>query len=156
MVFDPSACQFVNSFPRNAPYMAHSKKFTQELVGKSARVHANIGVSHIDRIVSESPTSSTEWSRHSIIFADAAVHFPNYDLDLLFRPKLLSSVRPRDFARECFFSVFYLAKNITRVGTKFGGFAARVSRSRLSAYRTRELSRAFFCFAPEPTYPYSY
>ena len=80
-----------NRNPGNVAYMPHSKKFTQELVSKSARVNANIGVSHIDQIVSESPTSSTEWSRHSIIFADAAVHFPNYDLDLLFWPKLLSS-----------------------------------------------------------------
>ena len=142
----------LNRNPDNAPYIGAIKKLTQELVSKLSRVNASIGVSHIDRIVSESPTSLTEWSRHSIIFADAAVHFPNYDLDLLFRPKLLSSVRPRDFARECFFSDFYLAKNITRVGTKFGGFAARVSRSRLSAYRTRELSRAFFCFAREPIY----
>ena len=49
-----------------------------------------------------------------------------------------------------FFFDFYRAKNITRVGTKFGGFVARVSRSRLSAYRTRELARAFFAARENP------
>ena len=60
----------------------------------------------------------TEWSRHSIIFGDAADHFPNDDLGILFRLKLLSSVRPRDFAAE-FFNIVYRTRNISRVGTKF-------------------------------------
>ena len=46
-----------------------------------------------------------------IIFGDAVVHFPIDEIGLLFRPKLLSSVRPRDFAAACFF--------LDRVGTKF-------------------------------------
>ena len=48
--------------------------------------------------------SLTKWSRHSIIFDDATDHFLNDDLGLLFRPKLLSSVRPRDFVAACFSS----------------------------------------------------
>ena len=39
-----------------------------------------------------------------------------------------------------FFSGFYRAKNITRVGTKFGGFAARVS-SRVCPCTVRASSR---------------
>ena len=108
------------------------------MVSKSVRVHANIGVSHINRIVSKSPTSSTEWSRHSIIFADASVHFPNYDLDILFRPKLLSSVRLYDFVCKCFFG-FVPYEKYFACRREVREFAARVSRSRLSGYSTREL-----------------
>ena len=87
------------------------------------------------------------------IFADAAVHlFPNYDLGLLFRPKLLSSVRQRDFAAECFFFGIVPYKKYFARRHKVIGFAARISSHvYLRTVRTsfREL---FFCFPPEPTY----
>ena len=121
-------------------YMSPQKKFTQEQVSKSARVNANIGVSHIDRIVSESPTSLTEWSRHSIIFADAAVHFPNYDLDqFLCRSYYSSFVRVISlFFRSC------TLRKIFRASARSSRICRARIQSRLSAYRTRELSRAFF------------
>ena len=72
----------VNSFPGNVPYLVQLKKFTKEVVSKTAPVNATIGVSHINRIVSELSNSLTKWSRHSIISSDAVVYFPNDDLGL--------------------------------------------------------------------------
>ena len=102
----------------------------------------------MDRIVSESPTSSTEWSRHSIIFAEATVHFPNDDLDLLFRPKLLSSVRPRVFARECFFSIFTFRK-ISRASARSLADLSRVYLDRVCPRTVRASSRELFFAARE-------
>ena len=137
----------INSFLCNAAYMPHSKKFTQELVGKSARVHATIGASHIDRIVSESPTSSTEWSRHSIMFADAVVHFPNYDLDLLFRPKLLSS---RFRARVFFFGFLACEKYYARRNEVWRICRARIQIASVCVPYARALVSFFFASRQNP------
>ena len=94
--------------------------------------------------------SLIEWSRHSIIFGDEVVHFPNDDLALLFWPKLLSSVCPRDLATECFFvDIVPYEKHFVR-RHKVCGFAVHVSRLHLSAYRTRGIFFALRAFSPEP------
>ena len=81
------------------------------------------------------------------MFGDTAVHFLSDYLGLLFRPKLLSSVRPRDFARECFF-LFFTVRNIFR---EF----ADLSRTYLGRVCPRTVRASFFlflCFLPEPNY----
>ena len=92
--------------------------------------------------------SSTEWPRHSIIIADAAVHFPNYDLDLMFRPKLLSSVRPRDFARECFFR-FFTVRKILRASERSLADLSRAYLDRVCPRTVRASFRELFFAARE-------
>ena len=107
------------------------------------RVNANIGVSHIHRIVSESTTSLTKWSRHSIIFADAAVHFPNYDLDqFLCRSYYSSFVR----VISLFFDVVPYEKYFAR-RHKVRRFAARVS-SHICPRTVRVSFRELFLLLP--------
>ena len=78
-----------------------------------------------------------------MIESSAAVHFPNYDLDLLFRPKLLSSVRPRDFARECFFRFFTLRK-ILRASERSLADLPHVCLDRVCPRTVRASSRKLF------------
>ena len=102
-------------------------KLTKELVRKTTRVDANICVLHIDQIVSKLLTSLIKLQRHSSVFGDATIQFPNDDLELIEAIFAKASVRPRNIVLA---SLPVGTKNILLFGMKFSThtirYAARI------------------------------